>query len=172
MHWWPSFQRIRIEIRGIIFKSMLSNCSEVLIHGTYWTTWYSMVSEQTCTIDHKMDQSLWQMIMSFDLLHSSYMWIQTVLPFGKHCKTVLFQDSDFAGDLEDSKSSSGATLCIFLSHTFVPISWMCQKQTSVSHSSTESQNHFLGCRIEVGWDHRTWLMGSDRRNSSRKHESE
>ena len=24
-------------------------------------------------------------------------------------------------------------------HTFVPISWMCQKQTSVSHSSTESE---------------------------------
>ena len=49
----------------------------------------------------------------------------------------LFQDSDFAGDLEDSKSTSGGTLCIFGSHTFVPISWMCKKQTSVSHSSTE-----------------------------------
>ena len=24
-------------------------------------------------------------------------------------------------------------------HTFVPISWMCKKQTSVSHSSTESE---------------------------------
>ena len=50
-----------------------------------------------------------------------------------------FQDSDFAGDLEDSKSTSGGTLCIFGSHTFVPISWMCQKQTSFSHSSTESE---------------------------------
>ena len=28
---------------------------------------------------------------------------------------------------------------IFGSHTFVPISWMCQKQTAVSHSSTESE---------------------------------
>ena len=28
-------------------------------------------------------------------------------------------------------------MCIFGSHTFVPISWMCKKQTSVSHSSTE-----------------------------------
>ena len=27
----------------------------------------------------------------------------------------------------------------FGSHTFVPISWMCKKQTSVSHSSTESE---------------------------------
>ena len=49
------------------------------------------------------------------------------------------QDSDFAGDLEDSKSTSGCTLCIFGIHTFVPISWMCKKQTAVSHSSTESE---------------------------------
>ena len=51
----------------------------------------------------------------------------------------LFQDSDFAGYLEDSTSTSGGTLCIFGSHTFVPISWMCKKQTSFSHISTESE---------------------------------
>ena len=51
----------------------------------------------------------------------------------------LFQDFDFAGYLEDSKPTSGGTLCIFGSHTFVPISWMCKKQTSVPHSSTESE---------------------------------
>ena len=57
----------------------------------------------------------------------------------KQCRLGLFQDSDFAGDLEDSKSTSGGTLCIFGSHTFVPVSWMCKKQTPVSHSSTESE---------------------------------
>ena len=57
----------------------------------------------------------------------------------KQCRLGLFQDSDFAGDLDDSKSTSGGTLCIFGSHTLVPISWMCKKQTSVSHSSTESE---------------------------------
>ena len=30
-------------------------------------------------------------------------------------------------------------MCVFGSHTFVPISWMCKKQTSVSHSLTESE---------------------------------
>ena len=50
-----------------------------------------------------------------------------------------FQGSDFAGDLEDSKSTSGGVLCVFGTHTFVPISWMCKKQTSVSHTSTESE---------------------------------
>ena len=41
-------------------------------------------------------------------------------------------------NLEDSKSTSGGTLCVFGSHTFVPKSWMCKKQTTVSHSFTES----------------------------------
>ena len=57
----------------------------------------------------------------------------------KQCRLGLFQDSDFAGDHEDSNSTSGGTLCIFGSHSFVLISWMCKKQTSVSHSSTESE---------------------------------
>ena len=57
----------------------------------------------------------------------------------KQCRLGLFQDSDFAGDLEDSISTSGGTLCVFGSHTFVRISWMCKKQTSVSHNSTDSQ---------------------------------
>ena len=57
----------------------------------------------------------------------------------KQCRVGQFQDSDVAGDLEDSKSTSCGTSCIFGSHTFVPIGWMCKKQTSVSHSSTESE---------------------------------
>ena len=57
----------------------------------------------------------------------------------KQCRLGLFQDYDFAGDLEDSKSTSGGTLCVFGIHTIVPTSWMCKKQTSVSHSSTESE---------------------------------
>ena len=57
----------------------------------------------------------------------------------KKCRLGLFEDSDFAGDLEDSKSTSGGTLCILGRHTFVPISWVCKKQTAVSHSSRESE---------------------------------
>ena len=57
----------------------------------------------------------------------------------QQCISGFFQDSDFAGDLEDSKSTSGRLLCTFGSHTFVPISWMCKKKTSDSHSSTEAE---------------------------------
>ena len=57
----------------------------------------------------------------------------------QQCRLGLFQDSDCARDLEDSKSTFGGKLCIFGSHTFVQIIWMCKKQTAVSHSSTESE---------------------------------
>ena len=40
MHRWPSFQRRRIEICWRIVTSMLSNCSEMLILGKNWKTWY------------------------------------------------------------------------------------------------------------------------------------
>ena len=70
---------------------------------------------------------------------------------GQQCRLGLFQDSDFAGDLEDSKSTSGGLLCIFGSRTFVPISWMCKEQTSVSHSSTQAEIISLdaGLRMDV-----------------------
>ena len=57
----------------------------------------------------------------------------------QQCRLGLFQDSDFSEDLEDSKSTSGGTLCIFGSHTFVPVSWVCKKQTFVSRCSTEPE---------------------------------
>ena len=62
----------------------------------------------------------------------------------------LFQDSDFAGYLEDSKSTSGGVLCIFGSRTFVPVSWMCKKQTSVSHRSRRVWYYFSGCWTTYG----------------------
>ena len=68
--------------------------------------------------------------------HKQYCYVGNT---AQQCRLGLFQDFDFAGDLEDSKSSSGGTLCIFGSHALVPLSWMCKKQTSVSHSSTESE---------------------------------
>ena len=41
-----------------LVKSMLSNCSEMSVFGSFWKTQYSIVSEQICTINYKMDQSL------------------------------------------------------------------------------------------------------------------
>ena len=54
------------------------------------------------------------------------------------------------GDLEDSKSTSGGLLCIFGSHTFVPTSWMCKKQTSISLGSTEAEIISLDAGLRIG----------------------
>ena len=57
----------------------------------------------------------------------------------KQCRLGMFEALDFVGDLVDLKSTLGGKLCVFFgSHTFGPISWMCKKQTAVSHSSTVS----------------------------------
>ena len=52
------FKEEELKSAGELSKIMLSNCSEMLILGTYWKTRYSVVSEQTCTINQKMDQKL------------------------------------------------------------------------------------------------------------------
>ena len=105
---------------------MLAKCFIMLIFGAHWKTRHSMVSEQTCTCCHQMDTSEFK----------QYCHVGNTAQI---CRLGLFQDSDFAGDLEDSESTSGGLLCVLGSHTFVPISWMCKKQTSVSHSSTEAE---------------------------------
>ena len=51
---------------------------------------------------------------------------------------ALFADASFASWLGDSKTTSGAVLCLMGPNTYVPISWVCKKQVSISNSSTES----------------------------------
>ena len=103
----------------------------------------------------KIDQSLWQTPESIEFIFSSYMWIQTIIVMWAILPNYADWDcfkTDFAWDLEDSKSTSGKTLCTFWSHTFVPISWMCKKkkQTAVSHSSTKSE--IISLDTELRWD--------------------
>ena len=137
----------------------------------------SMVSEQTCTIDYNMDQSLWQTICRLiSYIHHScdckqYCHVGNI---AKQCRLGLFQDSDFAGDLEDSKSASGGTLCVFGSHTLVPIGWMCKKQTSVSHNSTESEIISLDIGLRLDgisaldlWDLIVSVLGNTTQNHDR-----
>ena len=73
--------------------------------------------------------------------------------------------------LREILRNQNLTLCIFGSHTFVPTSWMCQKQTSVSHISTESEIISLdaGLRLDgipalYSWDLIVSALGNTNQN--------
>ena len=65
-------------------------------------------------------------------------------------------------------------MCIYGSHTFVPTSWMCKKQTAVSHSSTESEIISLDTGLRLDgllalelWDLIVSVFGSVTQTSDR-----
>ena len=121
---------------------MLSNCSEMLFlarigrRDILWSVnkRARSITKWTKACDKRLSRLISYIHHTCD--NKQYCFVGNA---AKQCRLGLFQDSDFAGDLEDSKSTSGGTLCIFGSRTFVPITWKCKKQTSVSHSSTESE---------------------------------
>ena len=41
------------------------------------------------------------------------------------------------------------TFCLLGSRTLVPVSWMCKKQTAVSHGSTQSEIIFLDAGLKL-----------------------
>ena len=57
----------------------------------------------------------------------------------QQCRLRLFQDCGFAGDLQEDNINIKKNSVHFGRHTFVSISLMCKKQTSVSCSSAETE---------------------------------
>ena len=65
-------------------------------------------------------------------------------------------------------------MCVFGSHTYVPISWMCKKQSSVSHSSTESEVISLDAGLRLDgvpaldfWDLTNSVLGNTTQTTER-----
>ena len=73
------FEEEEMKSVGVLSDVCSQTCSEMLVFGSEWKTWKSMLSEQTCTIDHKMGQSLSQTLESIDFIYSSHEWLQTIL---------------------------------------------------------------------------------------------
>ena len=55
------------------------------------------------------------------------------------CQLVLYSDASFAGDIIDSKYTTGGYLFLMGPNTCVPLGYTVKKQGAVSHSSTESE---------------------------------
>ena len=83
---------------------MPSNCSKMLKLGTFWETLFLMVSEQTCSCSHEMDKACDKRLNRLiSYIHHTCEFQQycCVGNTAKQCNFELFQDSAFAGDLED-----------------------------------------------------------------------
>ena len=101
-----------------------------------WTVNYlaRKVTKWNATCDRRL-------LRLISYINTTQDWCQSCFVGDKpeKCWLALFSDASFAGDLEDSKSTSGSYLCLVGLRTFVPLSWMCKKQTAVSHSSSEAE---------------------------------
>ena len=142
MHRWPPLQRRRMKSVGELTQvcsKIVLKCSNLARIGRLDILWSVNKLARSITKWTKACDKRLSRLVSYIHCTCEYKQYCNVGNTAKQCRLGLFQDSDFAGDLEDSKFTSGGTLCIFGSHTFVPISWMWKKETSVSHSSTESE---------------------------------
>ena len=134
-----------------------------------------MVCQQTCKSSHKnglrLATDVWQ-----DSFHTFITQVTTdniVLWVTRHSivdwvysKTQIFL------------ATLGGILRIFGSHTFVPIRWMCKKQTSVSHSSTESGIISLDAGLRMDgqlapdlWDAAIEVLRSSKSTESPTHQA-
>ena len=125
-------------------------CLYLALHGRPDILWsVNSLAREVTRWTVACDQRLWRLI---SYIRSTTDWGLTSIIGNKagECKIALYVDSNFAGDLKDSKSTSGCFMALVGSNTFAPISWFCKKQTAVSHSSSEAEVIALdaGMRME------------------------
>ena len=79
----PCMDDHQFEEEGESVGELPTVCSQIVLKCLYLArireTWYFMVCEQTCSYGHTVDESLWQSLGAFDLVHSSHKWIPTML---------------------------------------------------------------------------------------------
>ena len=118
---------------GELSHSMLSNCSEMP------DTWHVLEQPHIIWSVNKLARSITKWTKACDkrlnrlisYIHHTCEYRQYfhVVNTIKQCRLGLFQDSDFAGDLEDSKSTSGGTLCHFWK------SYICSNKLDVQETN-------------------------------------
>ena len=147
MHGWPSSQRWgnmsqQLNCLQYMLSQIVPKC---LVFGSYWETWHiDGLWINLLDAVHEMDKSMWQnaWIVLFLTFITQVNTDNTVMWETQHSNVNLglFQDSDFARRLWRLEVNIRRNLMHFWkSHARDRSSWMCKKQTSVSHSSTEAE---------------------------------
>ena len=130
----------------------------MLVPGTNWSTWHSVLSQQIGNSCHKKDSSMWQMIGTINFAtFISAKWTRAcdrllarLISYIRHTNSPNIVMCEMRLNIVDWCYFKIQTLQVilktqnqhqaeFCARTFVAISLMCKKQTSVFHSSTESE---------------------------------
>ena len=153
MHWWPSFQRRKIEICRRIVTSMLwivLKCLFLARIGRPDIPWSvnklaRSITKWTKACDKRLCRLISYIHHTCEL--KQYCHVGNT---AKQCRLGLFQDSDFAGDLVDSKSTSGGTLCVFFEviHLFQSVG--CVGHKLQFRTVQQNQKSFLWMQ-DWGW---------------------
>ena len=162
---------------------MLSNCCEILILGADWKTlvFYGQWNKLARSIT-KWTKDLWQtdylvwylIFITHVNTNSIAMWVILQNNADWDC----FQDSDFARDLEDSKSTSGGNImCFWKSYICSNKFWCVRNKLQFRTSSTESEIVSLDAGLRLDgipgldvWDLIVLVLGNTIQNHDRKEE--
>ena len=126
-----------------------------------------------------MDKSMWPTTGQTNLKHSSHRWLPIILSCRQHGLAVstgfvgCWTGLRFCRRTWGLKVNIGGDLMYFGHRAFVPTSWMCKKQTSVSHSSTESKIISLDAGLRMDglpaldlWDVGDWSVAFDKQHQN------
>ena len=138
---------------------LLENCQKfahrLFLNACTWRELEDLIFYETCSCCRKMDQSLWQTLGTFDLIHSSLMWVQTMWSYGTYSTTVQI------------RTVSGLWFCrrprrlkiiirVNLMHfrkSHVRDNKLDVQETDFSFTQFDrSWNNFSRCRITYGWN--------------------
>ena len=111
-------------------------CARLTRPDIYWTV--NLLAKNVHKWSKACDKRL-QRLISY--MHYTADMVLTAFVGDKvqDCVLVLFTDASFAGDITDSKSTTGGYLFLMGPNTCVPLGHCVKKQGAVSHSSTEAE---------------------------------
>ena len=129
------------ELMGSLLLIWSMGCGDKVLHASKKTESPTDQAAGNCSRKH-VSKPRRKGNLDVDRLIS---YIHHFSDYKQYCHVGMHNNADWdgtvsrlcAGDLEDSKSTSGWIVCLYGSHAFVPISWMCPKQT-LSHTAQQT----------------------------------